>query len=214
MGEAPKSYYQVSFTGTQALIALFVLLTGLAVSFYLGARAGFSGTRAAAPPRVSSPPAAPVPAPVPAPPVPPTAASASAASASPAPVVAESFEDREAGVSEESAAGPPSRTELASGSATAAPSPKSPAKVESAPPAKAPAFYVQVLSTHSKSEAVRWKERLAGKKYRAAVSAVDSSKGRMYRVRVGPYADRDQAKKAAAKISAEEKHAAWVAPAE
>jgi cell division septation protein DedD len=43
---------------------------------------------------------------------------------------------------------------------------------------------------------------------------VDSKKGKLYRVRVGPYPDREQAKRVAAKISSEEKFSAWVAPAE
>jgi cell division septation protein DedD len=71
---------------------------------------------------------------------------------------------------------------------------------------------VQVLSTSSKAEAVRWKEKLAAKSYRtAAVTAVESKKGKLYRVRTGPYPDRAQAKKAAAKISADFKQQAWVA---
>jgi cell division septation protein DedD len=69
------------------------------------------------------------------------------------------------------------------------------------------------VSTSSRAEANRWKEKLAARKYRtAAVSSVESSKGKLWRVRIGPYPDRTQANKAAEKITAEFRQKAWVAP--
>jgi cell division septation protein DedD len=148
------------------------------------------------------------------------------------------FEDREAGVAGEQA---PSRTEIAGEPArpgAAPPGPKSSTKPAATPAAKPAArasapkaepeageappaspkagagFYVQVISTTSKPEATRWKEKLSSKKYKPALSAVDSSKGKMYRIRLGPYSDKEQARKLAAKISAEFHRAAWVAPAQ
>lgn len=97
------------------------------------------------------------------------------------------------------------------------PSPKAAPDTEAASPASPKSgagFYVQVISTTSKSEAARWKDKLSSKKYKPALSALDSSKGKMYRIRLGPYADKEQARKLAAKISAEFHRAAWVAPAQ
>jgi cell division septation protein DedD len=150
------------------------------------------------------------------------------------------FEDREASVPEsrkgarsEPASAAPSRTEIAgsappkaappSGAKAAAPEPSEPKGADESAmretPSKKPSgasaksgFFVQVLSTSSKPEALRWKDRLSAKSYRAAVTSVDSSKGKLYRVRTGPYTDRTQAKKVAAKISADFKQKAWVAP--
>ncbi len=251
---AKKSYYQVSFTGVQALVGLVGLLAALALAFFLGAKAGFEKSTAAAQPSVVPPgesestvsaPPAPTSTTISIPPgTKPSPASASAAAApagAPAapvpPQEAPVFEDREAGVPPEQA---PSRTEIAGEPArpAAAPGPKSSPNAAAASPekpaARAPArkaaagaakaspaspragagFYVQVISTTSKPEATRWREKLSSKKYKAALSAVDSSKGKMYRVRLGPYADKEQAKKLAARISAEFHRTAWVAPAQ
>jgi cell division septation protein DedD len=230
MGDSQKSYYQVSFTGTQALLALLVVLGALGLSFFLGARAGFSraerkpdsgeaahGTVSPAPaaePPASSVTAGPSPSPAPG-----KASASAAAPASAGPIVTQTFEDREAGIPEETAprstelkpsGARPSRTEIVGSPAPSREEPKPEAKSAQKPAG----FYVQVLSTSSKAEASRWKERLAGKKYKASVSSVESKKGKLFRVRVGPYADKEQAKKVAAKISSEDKRQAWVAPAE
>jgi cell division septation protein DedD len=252
MAEGKKTYYQVSFTGGQALAAVIAVILALGVAFFFGAKAGFErlsdtetapGLRdvravpapespAESPATAASTPAATLSAP-------PTTSAAAASSTEEAPI----FEDREAAPAEASGKTPtigpapttgPSRTEIAG--APAAPVPKASAPptgstggarpaeekktaaagTESAPKATpAPArgeYYVQVLSTSSKAEAARWKEKLAAKSYRtAAVTTVDSKKGKLYRVRTGPYPDRVQAKKAAAKISADFKQKAWVA---
>src|SRR5512135_164320 len=236
MTEGKKAYYQVSFTGGQALAAVVVMIAALGIAFFLGTKAGFekSGepeTAAAAHPGA-------VPPPVPAPGN--ETASASPPDASGPAEEAPVFEDREAGVTEpakpaaagEGASPAPSRTEIAAPSrkesagaasrppsappsprpasaapsgnpATASPAP-APAKEAAAETAKPPAvkggYFVQIVSTSSKGEANRWKEKLAAKKYRTvAISSVESKKCTLWRVRVGPYPDRAQAKKAAAK---------------
>jgi len=241
MTEGKKTYYQVSFTGGQALAAVVVLIAALGLSFFLGAKAGFEKSgepEAAARPAV---PAGAAPAPA-------AAAGSETGAASPADAgttteEAPVFEDREAGVTEpakpaSAAAEPsstaPSRTEIATAAppgggpapapkASGAPAPKSAAPAPSgaakesaraAAPRKAAAsgYWVQIVSTSSKSEANRWREKLAAKKYRtAAVTSVESAKGTLWRVRIGPYADHAQAKKAAAKVTAEFKQKAWVA---
>ena len=254
MAEGKKTYYQVSFTGGQALAAVISVILALGLAFFFGAKAGFERTPDAEGGAAPRPvPVAPAPAAgettVAAGTVSPATSSATASS-SPVPTStaaaieeAPVFEDREAGPAQaprSSSIGPapstgPSRTEIAGGPGTpapkaaAAPPPpaasaskaeapkKAPAEHSEPSPAKAPpargGFYVQVLSTSSKPEAARWKEKLAAKSYRtAAVTSVDSKKGKLYRVRTGPYPDKAQAKKAAAKISAEFKQKAWVAP--
>jgi DedD protein len=252
MAEGKKTYYQVSFTGGQALAAVIAVILALGVAFFFGAKAGFerlSDTETAPGPRdVRAVPAPASPAestattaPTPAASLsaPPTTSAAAAISTDEAPI----FEDREAAPATAPGNGPaigpaptsgPSRTEIAGAPGASAPKASAPPAVstsgsrpaekkktatagaDSAPKAAAnPArgeYYVQVLSTSSKAEAARWKEKLAAKSYRtAAVTTVDSKKGKLYRVRTGPYADRAQANKAAAKISADFKQKAWVA---
>ena len=239
MADGKKTYYQVSFTSTQALAAVVIVLAALGVSFFLGAKAGFekSGETeiATARPGPAVPPAATTEAPptvastasTTTPSAPPVTSPAPASSAAAAPATEEApvFEDREAGVPESPAGAGPSRTVIAGGGTATGAHPAAPPRTAApgngAPPAaetgKTPAaakggFYVQVISTSSKSEAVRWKEKLAAKSYRtAAVSTVESKKGMLYRVRTGPYPDHAQAKKAAARISTEFKQKAWVA---
>lgn len=252
---ARKSYYQVSFTGVQALAGLVGLLAALALAFFLGAKAGFEKSTLASQPSVVPPgesestasaPPAPTSTTIAAPPgaksspasIPAGAASTGSPATPVPPQEAPVFEDREAGVAAEQA---PSRTEIAGEPARPASgpsSPKSSAKPAATPPAKpaakspspkavaepeetspaspkaAAGFYVQVISTTSKPEATRWKDKLSSKKYKPALSAVDSSKGKMYRIRLGPYADKEQARKLAAKISSEFHRTAWVAPAQ
>lgn len=241
MAEGKKTYYQVSFTGGQALAAVAVIIVALGVSFFLGAKAGFerSPEASAAAPRPTGPvtsAAAPAgAATTPAPPAAPEAAAGSGSGTEEAPV----FEDREAGLPEAKTSGAPqapSRTEIAGGTGAAAKKPSvAPPAVEKAKPApekraeaakpadsaaNAPSerrtehgYFVQILSTSSKAEASRWKEKLAARSWRtAAVTSVPSKKGTLWRVRVGPYPDAAQAKKAASKISAEFRQKAWVAP--
>jgi cell division septation protein DedD len=226
-----KTYYQVSFTSGQALAAVIVVILALGLSFFFGARAGFerSGeTESPSPARQVQP--RPVPAPLA---VDQTASTSPGTASATGPGLASAtseeapvFEDREAGVTEEKKGtgsktpSAPSRTEIGGSSAAPEPTPRKTAP-GSAPPATSsrepsntsekPGFFVQIISTASKAEAARWKEKLAGKNYRTAtVTSVDSKKGKLFRVRTGPYPDRAQAKKVAAKISADFKQKAWV----
>ncbi len=250
MPEGKKAYYQVSFTGGQALAAVVVMIAALGAAFFLGSKAGFE--KSGEPEPIPARPAASVAVPTPSAPAstpsrePASRPALEVSTASPAPETSTAseeapvFEDREAGVAEpsrpaggKSSSSAPSRTEIAGsapggGGAGKATSPAHPetaghptaATSATAPPAPAKAeaagkggYFVQIVSTSSKSEANRWKEKLAAKKYRtAAVSSVESKKGTLWRVRVGPYAEKDQAKKAAAKITAEFNQKAWVAP--
>jgi DedD protein len=236
MPEGKKAYYQVSFTGGQALAAVVVMIAALGTAFFLGSKAAFE--KGGEPEPVPARPAASVSAPPSAAPAPSETSTTPAPEGSTASEEAPVFEDREAGVEppKPSAGGAPSsapsRTELPGAVSSGAGAGKETSPAHSAPaahpipaaatPAKPPAekpsparsgYFVQIVSTSSKNEANRWKEKLVAKKYRtAAVSSVDSKKGTLWRVRVGPYADKDLAKKAAAKITAEFNQKAWVAP--
>jgi hypothetical protein len=214
VGEAPrKSYYQISFTANQALAGLLVLILALAASFFFGARAGFERAPAPAPRAAFA--AAATPAAVP-------AASVTAAPSAPpppsAPIEAPAFEDREAGLGDgPPPAASPSRTVIAGRTGTEPPRssiPSRPAPRTAPAPAGPGAFYVQVLSTSSHTEAVRWQERLAARKFHATVSSVAARRGRMYRVRLGPFRDKERAKDVAERVSSEFHRDAWVAPAE
>ena len=236
MAENKKTYYQISFTGAQALSAILVVLVGLSASYFLGAKAGFQNQKTSdmvAVPAEALPKPAPTRtdiAPISSSAKPSASAgSSTSVTASPAPAAspaapsteeAQVFEDREAGVSGESKPEKaPSRTELAppagKGAKAAPPAPApTPSPAAPKPAAKPAGFFVQVLSTPSKEEATRWKGKLAAKKYTVSLSMVDGKNGKMYRLRLGPYPEKEQAKKIAAKISAEFKRQAWVGPEE
>jgi len=196
----------------------------LTASFFFGARAGFVRSAEAPGPAISpaaesaSPPAAAEslrPLPPAARPAPPPKNAAAPGLGPSGPETISTFEDREAGVPDEAAAptssemgkSAPSRTEIAE------PSKSRPTTTLSAT-AEEGQFFVQVLSTPSRLEAERWKKRLAAAKYRAVVSVVQTAGRRLFRVRLGPYPDRERARRAAEKISDDFHRQAWVAPAE
>ena len=74
-------------------------------------------------------------------------------------------------------------------------------------------LWVQVLSVSSEKEARSAKQRLTKSGHRVSVSPAAGPKGTVYRVRVGPFATRDLAAKAAEQLSREEKVQAWIVPA-
>jgi len=74
-------------------------------------------------------------------------------------------------------------------------------------------LWVQVFSVSSEKEARSAKQRLAKRGHRVSVSPAAGPKGTVYRVRVGPFATRDLASKAAEQLSREEKVQAWIVPA-
>jgi DedD protein len=74
-------------------------------------------------------------------------------------------------------------------------------------------LWVQVFSVSSEKEARSAKQRLAKRGHHVSVSPAAGPKGTVYRVRVGPFATRDLASKAAEQLSREEKVQAWIVPA-
>lgn len=74
-------------------------------------------------------------------------------------------------------------------------------------------IWVQVFSVSSEKEARSAKQRLTKRGNHVSVSPASGPKGTVYRVRVGPFATRDLAAKAAEQLSREEKVQAWIVPA-
>jgi DedD protein len=207
----PQTHYQLSFTTRQA-VALFVgVLVTLGLAYFLGLMTGVAG-------RVPKLAAEPAPAPAPSPaeaiaaaeqptPIRPPRKSASVP-AFPKPVLGteptaapslQFFEDRA-----ETPAAQPQRT-----------SPPRATQPRSAPPAStvsAGDFWVQVLSLSSEPEARARRDKLIHRGYRARVELAQAPKGTVYRVRVGPYARRDEAERASERLSKEEKVKTWIAP--
>ena len=197
--EAPRTHYQVSFTARQALSLFVGLLAALAVAYFFGLLTGLSGTEPEQ--AVASPPAseeAPVAAAGSADhaafPIPVTAApAASVAPAAPGRSV-QVFEDGEGG---------------------APPRPTSRAAAASAPSARAPSaggFRVQVISVSSRAEADAEAKKLSRSGFSARVEPGSGAKGPIFRVRVGPFATREEAVKATQRLAAEGRRDAWIVP--
>jgi len=196
--DQPKTHYQLSFTVRQAL-ALFVgLLLALSVAYFLGVMTGLAGRE-------------------------PQGAKASV----PSPTAVEALP----GVAGETTSGePPRAAESASAVATTEPTARAklqlfedraqeevtPAPaVRAAPPGRVSAapFWVQVVSVRSEREARAESHKLSSRGYHAMVEAVPGPKGRLYRVRVGPYRTREEASRAAERLWRQERVKAWIVPA-
>ena len=221
--EEPRTHYQLSFTAKQALL-LFVLLIGaLGVAYFLGLlMTGLSGRpggrnrlprpvrrRPRRPSRSSSRapcagvspgkgaahPTAPAVTPSPAPP-----SSTSLAPAGPTATPGlQLFDD-----------GPPAARRLTSAPAQLPPRAKA---LSGRPPeAAVSAFWVQALSANSEKEAHAKRDRLAAHGFPSTVVPGPGPHGRVYRVRVGPFPNRDEAQKAASKLKAREKLEPWIVP--
>lgn len=71
-------------------------------------------------------------------------------------------------------------------------------------------FVIQVLSSGDQSQAAKTMARLQESGYRAFISPTEVEGRRMYRVRVGPYADREQATSAEEKIKRQFRLDTWI----
>jgi len=199
----PRTHYQASFTGKQALGLFVGLLLALGIAYFLGVMTGLAGRGepedvASAEPAASEAPVEAFPTPVlgiqpkgPGPGrvlVPPDRGDAAAAGSESAPRGSiQLFEDRAEG--ERPQAVPPS----------------------GGPPAAG--FWVQVVSLSSEREATVRSSRLSARGYKAAVSPASGPRGTVYRVRVGPFVTREEAANAAQRLSVEEKAETWIVPA-
>jgi sporulation related protein len=194
----PRTHYQLSFTSTQALAVFLVVLGALAGAYFFGLMTGLAGrepANAAVPTPVAVEAAEEsFPTPVlginPGAARPREAPPAAGAPGAASPSTVQLFEDRGEG----------ERT------------------VPTAPPAPAASgttggFWVQVVSLSSESEARARTARLVRRGYPAVVvPGPASGRGSVYRVRVGPFERREDAARAAARLSTEEKTETWIVP--
>ena len=201
----PQTHYQISITSRQAVALFVVLLAGLVGSYFLGLLTGLSGrdSRPAAPVASAATPSHEAPFPAPVLGVRPRGAAGKAAAttvgkpAEEAPSAAATpgvqlFEDR------------PSSEPTRAATATSRPS--------SSAKAEAPGFWVQVDSLSSKDQAEARRRGLAQAGFRAAIVPGTGPKGAVYRVRVGPYATREEADRAPADLARKAKVTPWVVP--
>ena len=87
------------------------------------------------------------------------------------------------------------------------PSPAAPAEEEPAPDG----FMVQVMATRDPAAARAMRDRLAAKGYRVSIlEGQGAADARLRKVRVGPYARRPEAERAAKRLEAEEKVRTWI----
>ena len=198
----PRTHYQVSFTSRQAVLLFVVILAALTGAYFLGVATGLAGR----PPAESAAPVATAAAPT---------APASGGPASSAPPAAAAEQERTTPPS--AAAREPGKTEALQffEDRSAEPTPGAGALSAQAPaPAKAAGgFWVQVLSTTSEREAKSRRGFLSGHGYRAVVSSTHGATGPIhYRVRVGPYASREEASRASEGLERKEKARTWIVP--
>jgi rare lipoprotein A len=203
MSQLP-THYQVSFTARQALSLFIGLLAVLGVSYFLGLMTGLSGREApdgSGSPKVASN-AVEIPSPTPSTegaspeteglafPIPVTAARSAGGSAPLPPRTVQVFEDGESGAPETA----PVRTRVAT-------------------PRREPAsggFRVQVLSVSSKTDADAEAARLSRQGLPARVEPGTGPRGAVYRVRVGPYATREEAAEASRRLSSQGRRDTWI----
>jgi cell division septation protein DedD len=211
--DEPRTHYQISITSRQAAAVFVALVVLLLAAYFLGLLTGLSGRTERPPERVASSAPA-TPSPEPAFPKPvlgvaphkgvsrPTPAPSPAAKLSPAATASiQLFSDRP---SSEPTHGPP------------APPRSGPARTPVKPtvkPAEPEGFWVQVDSLSSKAQAESRQRGLKAAGFSSAIVPGTGPKGPVYRVRTGPYATREEAERAAAKLETKAKvKGPWVVP--
>lgn len=200
--DQPPSHYQLSFTARQGLLLFIGLLLALGLAYFLGLMTGLSGRpaseAAAAAPVASGAVVKPSP-------------SALAAASSSAPASASKPESDEASRAETT---PPAELHVFDDAGEPTPEPSRRILAAASTPAAARGeFWVQVLSVSSEREAKVRSARLAQHHYPTAVLPASTEKGRVYRVRVGPYPSREDAARAAEQLQTREKVRPWIVPA-
>jgi cell division septation protein DedD len=202
MSQAP-THYQVSFTSKQALSLFIGLLAALGLSYFFGLMTGLAGreTPGGSGTAGVTPNAAEAPAPTPSPsgeatreniafPVPVTAAPSAGGAAPAPPKTVQVFEDGEGGT---------------------APRPAAPARAAT-PRRETPSggFRIQVLSVSSRADAEAEAARLTRQGLPARVEPGAGPRGTVYRVRVGPYATREEAEEASRRLSSQGRRDTWI----
>jgi cell division septation protein DedD len=209
----PRTHYQVSFTSRQAVLLFVVVLVSLAGAYFLGLLTGLAGRQPAE--SVSAAEPAPLPtatavaaaarvpdaAPVPA------AAAPRRTPAGEAPTRPPALAAREPGTSGDLQFFEDQKEEAPE--TTAAP----PGKKAAVAAPMARGWWVQVLATSSEREARLRRTALSARGYHAAVETMRGAKGpTQYRVRVGPYASREEAGRAKDVLARQEKANPWIVP--
>jgi len=235
--DTPRTHYQITFTARQAVGGFLGLLLSLALAYYLGLVSGLSGRSGAPeapdaektpsekiaaadagesageamPPIETAVPTAAVPSgplgsrttlaggvpvtPIPAEPTP--------------PATLQTFQD---GSSDQAEGESSPIAEASGGSGPAGTVARPPA---AGAPAAAGKFWVQVASLSSREEAGTLSTRLTRHGFRSQVLTASGpkGKGKVYRVRVGPYRSEDDAERAATKLARQENvKSPWVVP--
>lgn len=223
----PRTHYLISLTARQAVGAFLALVVSLAVAFFFGLMAGSSGRGRAASAPVEIAAAAPAP-----------AAAGEAAEAMPpveTAIPTAVVPSGPLGSRTELAGGavvatpPPAEPTVpatlhpfedatAEESSPVASASRGPAAARPAEPANgktAGKFWVQVASLSSHDEAGALSSRLARRGFKSQIltAAGPKGKGKVYRVRVGPYRTEDDANRAAGKLTKQENvKSPWVVP--
>jgi cell division septation protein DedD len=222
----PRTHYQISLTARQAVGVFLGLLLSLSLAFFFGLMAGLSGRGGQDPGEtgvasaIAEKEAAPEPMPlietavptakVPAGPLG-SRTELAGGSGAPTPPPAEPTAPATLHPFEDGSAGEASPVASASGGRSPA-GEKSAGRPSENPSAK---FWVQVASLSSRDEASALSNRLARRGFRAQVltAAGPKGKGKVYRIRVGPYGSEDDASRAASKLSKQENvQSPWVVP--
>jgi DedD protein len=209
--EQPPTHYQLSFTARQGLLLFVGFLLALGLAYFFGLMTGLSGR----PPETGAVAEA-------SPPVPASGAASipPAAPATPRESRGEARKARSEEAPRAASTAPTAPAELQlfddAGEPTPDPSRRVLATAATPAPALASAggeFWVQVLSVSSEREAKARSARLAAHHYRAAVVPASTGRGKVYRVRVGPYRSREEADRAAALLRSRENVEPWIVPA-
>jgi cell division septation protein DedD len=218
--EEPRTHYQISLTARQAVGLFAMLLAALGLAYFFGLMTGLSGRDGT--PKTAEEPVAAAPEPgtetLELPPIEtavPTAAASlgsrtDLAGVTPGapvsfeptvPAVIETFDD---GSADETSA-------LADASPGKAP-PPAPAR-PAAGAASSGKYWVQVASLTSREEAGALSGRLSRRGFPSQLLTAMGPKGKVYRVRVGPYKSEGEASRAADRLTRQEKiKGPWVVP--
>jgi cell division septation protein DedD len=230
--DEPRTHYQISLTARQAVGLFAGLLLALGLAFFLGLMAGLSGRssagegdaafdRAATPSAAEKPPAVSEAVPLVETGVPlPTSSGPSRTELAPGvatpvpaeptnPATLQTFEDGTAADSAASAlSGNPPRVVPT----RAVPAPAAAPKVRGPAPASG-RIWVQAASLQSREEANALTSRLSKHGFHAVILAASVPKGKVYRVRVGPYRTDDEAARAVSRLAKQEKiREPWIVP--
>lgn len=226
--DEPRTHYQVSFTSRQGLAVFVALVAAIGLAYFLGLMTGLAGSDArqlatatpasvqplsTAAPSITEPP---FPAPVlgvggRAAAARPTVASVERPTETPGPVPTPSiqlFEDR---ASSEPTRPPPTAGKPGKSVKSAKPTP-APASAPGKTVAPA-GFWVQVDSLSSKDQAEARRRHIAAAGFKATVFPGTGPRGAIFRVRIGPYATREEAERARDAVARKAKIAhPWVVP--